>query len=416
MKNIHAVLVSALLALNVSAFADNYYHNATDLQIQGLQSPWGVAHSSSNLYVSDWQADVIRVYDQSGALVRSIGHTGSAPGELNGPKGMAVDASTGRLFVADAGNERIQVLNADGSSFAVWGDPTAGQTSAFSPEDIALAADGRVYVSDAENHRIVVFDRNGAYLSSFGHLGFSGTASFAWPEGVTLDGQGNLYVADSGNGRIMEYTADGVFIKQIGQRGLGAGKFDSPFDVVVNAQGHIFVADNGGQRVQAFQADGSFEFWWGQNQNGAYFEDLYGMDLGLDGRVLVADGMSGRIIALTWEGLADGPTWVGNANNARNGVKDAVYPPSTFAVGPVPAAPGEPLCMTLTNSSGNPSHGEWKIYTIDSRLVAEVSFNGEAPQCWSGSAGLPKGIYFFQMNESWADGRHMDRVQKVVLR
>ena len=184
-------------------------------------------------------------------------------------------------------------------------------------------------------------------------------------------------------------------------------------DVVVEADGQVFVTDNGGQRVQAFSAAGTFEFWWGQNDNGAYFQDLYGLALGPDGRVLVADGMSGNIYSLTYGSQSASSSWAGSAMNARSSSKVDAATPEIFAVGPVPASPGDSLCMSLSSA---PTSGEWRVFSIDGRLVADLHFDGQTPQCWSGTRGLPKGLYFFQLTESWSDGRSEQRVQKVVLR
>jgi sugar lactone lactonase YvrE len=388
------------------------YHDGSPVILSGIQSAWGLAHSASSLYVSDWDADVIRQYDLQGNQVAVIGASGSGDGEFYGPKGLVVDTD-GLIYVADSGNERVQVLSATGAFLDEWIDPTDGVTTNFSPEDIAIGHDGRVYVSDAANHRIVIFSKAGVYLGSWGHLGYSGPDSFAWPEGLAIDNDGNVLVADSGNGRVMCYTDNGVFIRQIGARGLGQGQFDSPMDVTVHADGHILVADNGGQRVQAFDANGNFEFWWGQNDGGVYFEDIYGLDNGPDGQVLVADGSTGKLYSMSWGSVTPSSAWGGQLSAARIGAKAAVAAGNEFAVGPVPAQPGEGLCLALDSS---PAIAEWKVYSLEGRLVAELHFDGQSTQCWNGTAGLAKGVYLIELHQAWGDGRRQDRVQKIVLR
>jgi SMP-30/Gluconolactonase/LRE-like region/NHL repeat len=412
MKN--NVIKSLVLILSTlsAGLAANTYHDATQVTLSGIQTAWGVAHDGSSLYVSDWDADVIHKFDVNGTEIATIGHTGSDPGEFYGPKGLAVDEN-GRIYVCDAGNERVQVLNPDGSFLAAWGDPTAGATTSFSPEGIALGSDGHVYVSDGDNHRVVIYDRQGNFIGTWGHLEFVGTDGFAWPEGLAVDAANNVYVTDSGNGRVLCYTSTGTFIRQYGQRGLGQGNFDSPTGVAVTPDGRVFVADNGAQMVQVFDAAGNFQYWWGQNQNGAYFQDLFGMDLGLDGRVLVADGMSGHVYSLTWDNLDPTTSWVGAADSARLQPKATPIAATEFAVGPVPAAPGESLCLSLQSS---PTSGEWRVYTLDGRLVVDLHFDGMNPQCWNGTGGLPKGMYFVELHEAWGDGHHQERVQKIILR
>ena len=48
------------------------------------------------------------------------GAHGSGAGEFLGPKGIAVDPSSGRLYVADTGNGRVQRLSPDGTPEASW--------------------------------------------------------------------------------------------------------------------------------------------------------------------------------------------------------------------------------------------------------------------------------------------------------
>ena len=42
-------------------------------------------------------------------FLRTIGGQGGAPGKFNSPQGLDVDDETGNIFVADTGNDRVQV-------------------------------------------------------------------------------------------------------------------------------------------------------------------------------------------------------------------------------------------------------------------------------------------------------------------
>jgi DNA-binding beta-propeller fold protein YncE len=55
-----------------------------------------------------------------GRALLSLGSSGSGPGEFVGPKGVAVDPNSGRLYVADTGNARVQRLSPDGTAEAIW--------------------------------------------------------------------------------------------------------------------------------------------------------------------------------------------------------------------------------------------------------------------------------------------------------
>ena len=71
-------------------------------------------------------------------------------------RGVAVDEQ-GYIFVADSGNNRIQIFNPDGTflrCFGRWGQAD-GEFKGL--EGIAVNSAGRILVADRENHRIQIF-------------------------------------------------------------------------------------------------------------------------------------------------------------------------------------------------------------------------------------------------------------------
>ena len=71
---------------------------------------------SGNIYVADGLGANNRIakFDKDGHYVKTIGQTGSGPGQFNKVHGLVSDAQ-GNLYVADAGNNRIQVLDGEGN-------------------------------------------------------------------------------------------------------------------------------------------------------------------------------------------------------------------------------------------------------------------------------------------------------------
>jgi DNA-binding beta-propeller fold protein YncE len=55
----------------------------------------------------------ISVFDKNGKFLRTIGKTGTGPGEFRTPHSVKFD-SQGRLIVADRHNHRVQILTKDG--------------------------------------------------------------------------------------------------------------------------------------------------------------------------------------------------------------------------------------------------------------------------------------------------------------
>lgn len=86
------------------------------------------ASPSGAIYALDSQSSDVRVFDPSGAWVRTLGRNGEGPGELKQPDAIAI-LSDGRVLVRDPGNQRIQVYGADGATLKEWPYHTGFYTS-----------------------------------------------------------------------------------------------------------------------------------------------------------------------------------------------------------------------------------------------------------------------------------------------
>ena len=74
--------------------------------ITGLWGPWGVAISETGqMVVAESRGHCI--YNPNGEKAKSFGQKGSAPGEFNIPRGVAVNRA-GNILVVDEDNHRIQ--------------------------------------------------------------------------------------------------------------------------------------------------------------------------------------------------------------------------------------------------------------------------------------------------------------------
>ena len=126
-----------------------------------FNSPSSVAvnPSSGNVYVADTGNNRIEEFTSSGIFIKKWGSSGSADGEFIGPTGIAVSVSSGNVYVADYGNNRIQVFKRDGTFITVWGSSGFGAYQFNGPKSIAVdPSSGEVYVTDIFNNRIQSFD------------------------------------------------------------------------------------------------------------------------------------------------------------------------------------------------------------------------------------------------------------------
>jgi len=172
-------------------------------------------------------------------------------GILKQPRGMAIDAD-GNIYVADFGNDRIQVYDSTMMFIRTWGQRGQLPGEFNQPSGVAIGSDGNVYVCDTWNQRIQVFKPDGEYLREWG-------GSFYGPRGIGAGPNGEIYLADTGNHKVKKFNLEGTEVAVWGQRGGAPGEFNEPVGIAVDGDGRVYIADNGNARVQVFSADGALE-------------------------------------------------------------------------------------------------------------------------------------------------------------
>jgi sugar lactone lactonase YvrE len=192
----------------------------------------------------------------TGVFQAEFGTSGADFG-LSDPSAVAVNPSTGNIYVADTDDNRVLEVAPDGYVIARWGadggDGASGSgVEQFNrPAGIALNGAGDVYVADTGNNRIEEIGSSGQFVTQWGSAG-SADGRFRTPEGIAVDGAGDVFVADRLNHRIQEFSSNGTFITHWGVRGTAQGQFTSPSAVAVSCNGDVWVADTQNNRIQMF--------------------------------------------------------------------------------------------------------------------------------------------------------------------
>jgi DNA-binding beta-propeller fold protein YncE len=226
----------------------------------------GIASSDDGIFVADPATHQIWRVSTTGDAVDHWGGYGAAPGAFNTPWGVAVGPD-GYLYVADTWNHRVQKLDAQGQPVLSWGRHarvTVNDASTFSafygPRAITVGANGDVYVADTGNDRIQVFDREGTFLRWLGGSG-SDIGQLDEPVGLAIGEAGELYVADAWNARIQVFDAAGQFVRMWSvpswQR---LGTNDKPF--LAYGAGRVWVTDPALGRILAFTPQGVPDVAW----------------------------------------------------------------------------------------------------------------------------------------------------------
>lgn len=256
-----------------------------------LFAPQGIAVSNSgDVYVAERQNNRVSVFSSSGAFLFAFGKDVNPAGvsaEERGVCSAACQSGSNEGPPPGPGEPAPQ-----GPAGAIGG-----------PSGVAIGAAGRVFVAEAINDRVSVFSPLGKFLFAFGLEVDAKTGEpkcsencrpgnpspgggISIPVGIATMPGGQLAIGDSGNHRIDVYTEEGEFVRALGREvdpaggGIcivriectagaieGVGALERPTGLAVSPNGAIIVGDSGylteppvpgAERVSRFNPDGEF--------------------------------------------------------------------------------------------------------------------------------------------------------------
>ena len=208
---------------------------------------------------------------------------------LNNPVGLAIDSS-GDLYIADSYNHRIRKVSGgnittvagsgpicsnpcDNGGFTGDGGPATSATMSY-PWDVALDRAGNLLIADNGNNRIRMVDADGNINTvagsgtSSGYMGDLGPATSALldaPTGVAADRSGNFYIADDNNNVVRMVDAFGVISSIAGTNTIGfsgdggpagSAELNDPYGVAVGPGGNVWIADRTNERIRVLTSSG----------------------------------------------------------------------------------------------------------------------------------------------------------------
>jgi DNA-binding beta-propeller fold protein YncE len=183
-----------------------------------LGQPADIAVSAGDgaIYVTDSRAHQVKVYEANGLFRLAFGGQGAGDGQFQTPTGVFVDDARGEMLVSDQLNYRIQVFDLQGTfRHCLRGEPGSffgsftggGGRPLASPQGLWVDAAGRIYVADAFNGRVLVMDRGGRVLRLIGDFG-QAPGQLRVPMDLALDPAGRLFVSAANNARLEVYGID----------------------------------------------------------------------------------------------------------------------------------------------------------------------------------------------------------------
>ena len=251
--------------------------------IIGINKPRFIAFSNNgDMFVTSLGDYCIYVYDSNGRQKTTIGLKGSSPLQFNYPTGIAISRDV--MYVAENVGNRIYKLTLGGKFLLAFGSQGSGKGQFLNPWGICIGPDGRLYVADAGNNCIQVFHCD----DTFSHIincKESRDGVLTFPCGISFDVSGHLHVTCSSSNIVSVFTPEGQYICQYGQSHL-----NRPRGIAIDSAGNSLVVSYSGNSLSIFDPRGNYI----HSIEG--FNNPIGVGVASNGSVWVADQYNNRLV------------------------------------------------------------------------------------------------------------------------
>jgi len=166
------------------------------------------------------------------------------PNTFNRPTDIAWDAQ-GNSYVSDGyNNSRVAKFDKDGNWVKAWGTRGTEPGQFHTPHTIVTDPSGKVYVGDRENNRIQIFNGDGEFLKQWTNVGAP------WAMCITNGPKPVIYSSDSIPGRIYKLDLDGKILGVFGKAGKAPGQFGWVHEMACPTENTLWVGEIQNWRVQ----------------------------------------------------------------------------------------------------------------------------------------------------------------------
>ncbi|MEM7383386.1 MAG: ATP-binding cassette domain-containing protein [Verrucomicrobiota bacterium] len=206
------------------------------------------------IIVCDTHYHQVLIFDSSGKVVQQFGKLGEEPSQFIYPVAVTTDPA-GNLYIGEyGGNDRVQVFDRQGQFLRQFGG-FGMEPGDFQRPSGLVWHEGKVYVADAINNRIQVFTEKGSFIGILRNG--ASELRLHFPYDLAEGPADSLFVIEYGAGRLTQISREGRVLGRIGQTGSQMGQFVTPWGVAFGNDGRLRVADTGNRRVVTFQVASS---------------------------------------------------------------------------------------------------------------------------------------------------------------
>lgn len=201
--------------------------------------------SDGRIVVCDTHYHRVVYFSPEGLWLKNFGRKGAERGEFIYPVAICKDPEENLYVCEYGGHDRVQKFTRDGEWLGEFGAFGTGPGEFQRPSGLAWN-DGKVFVADAINNRVLIFSDGGKYL---GDLGSPDPTPLRMPYDIALGPDGVFNIIEYGAERLTRVGADGVLAGRLGTSGTRAGQFATPWGIAVDSLGRIFIADTRNRRI-----------------------------------------------------------------------------------------------------------------------------------------------------------------------
>jgi tetratricopeptide (TPR) repeat protein/DNA-binding beta-propeller fold protein YncE len=156
-------------------------------------------------------------------------------------------AAIGKDNVVILDDERLKVYSPDGDA-KFSGKGYGGNGSAegkFSSPGGAYLKHKQIYVADTGNQRIQIFSDDGIYLDKISNpknIEEEGKRIFSSPSSIVVDAQGNIYVADTELNQVLVFSKERKLLYKLGSENENKNRpFDRVYDIAMDTDNNLYI-------------------------------------------------------------------------------------------------------------------------------------------------------------------------------
>ena len=360
---------------------------------------------------------------------------------LTNPQDIAIGPS-GSLLIADTGNATIRKVDSTGvittisgnGNVGISGDDVATTLAMVAPFGVAVDSTGNVYVAEYGSNRIRKIDTSGKITTAVGdgNQGFAGDGGapnkveMSLPTSVVVDSSGNLYFTDSLNNRIRKlaggnvspFAGNGVFSRSGDGNAAAAAQLNTPLGVAVGTSigsgiaPTFYIADTANNVVRIV-ANGLISNVAGTGTAGSSGDQLNGpQGLAVDsaGSLYIADTQNNRVRKVSGGAIStvagSGTAGFGGDGGAATSAQlNAPFGVAVDAAGNLYIAEFSNNRVRKVSTNGN-------IGTLAGNGVS--GFSGDGLQATSAQLNGPQGVAVDSAGNVYIADTANNRVRKVA--